>query len=51
MVRGGGRSDLFFSLAVLGGLADPTGKVFLTPKNVYVIIEVTMPQEVAKKVL
>ena len=49
MVRGG-RSDLIFSLAVLGGLADPAGRVFLTPKNVNVIIELTMPQEIEKKV-
>ncbi len=46
----GGRSDLAFSLAVLGGLVDPVGKVFLTPKNVNVFIELTVPQEVLRKV-
>jgi hypothetical protein len=50
MVRGG-RSDLVFSLAVLGGLADPAGRVFLTPKNVRVIIELTMPREFLRKVI
>jgi hypothetical protein len=49
MVRGG-RSDLVFSLAVLGGLADPAGRVFFTPKNVRVIIELTMPREFLIKV-
>ncbi len=45
-----GRSDLAFSLAVLGGLVDPVGKVFITPKNVNVFIELTVPQEVLRKV-
>jgi predicted sugar kinase len=49
MVRGG-RSDLAFSLAVLGGLVDPAGRVFLTPKTVSVIIELTVPREVVRKV-
>ena len=50
MVHGDARSDLVFSLAVLGGLVDPAGRVFLTPKHVYVTIELTMPQDAPRKV-
>ena len=45
-----GRSDLVFSLAVLGGLADPGGRIWLTPKSAYVLIELTITQELVKKV-
>ena len=44
-----GRSDLVFSLAVLGGLADPGGRIWLTPKSAYVIVELTT-QALVKKV-
>jgi hypothetical protein len=46
-----GRSDLIFSLAVLGGLIDSTGKVWLTPKDVYVTIELTISEDLVKKVM
>ena len=45
-----GRSDLVFSLAVLGGLADPGGRIWLTPQGAYVIIELTTIQEIVTKV-
>ena len=45
-----GRSDLVFSLAVLGGLAEPGGRIWLTPKSAYVIIELTTTQEIVSKV-
>ena len=45
-----GLSDLVFSLAVLGGLADPCGRIWLTPKCAYVTIELTTTQEIVTKV-
>ena len=45
-----GRSDLVFSLAVLGGLADPGGRIWLTPQGAYVTIELTTIQEIVTKV-
>lgn len=39
-----GRSDLIFSLAVLGGLLDSAGQVWLQPKGLYVIVELTVSE-------
>jgi hypothetical protein len=36
-----GRADLVFSLAVLGGLADTGGRVWVTPPKVYTTVELT----------
>jgi hypothetical protein len=46
-----GRSDLIFSLTVLNGLVDSSGKVWLTPKDVYVTIELTISEDLVKKVM
>ena len=45
-----GRSELIFSLSVLGGLIDSSGQVWLTPRGVYVIVELTTSRQVIKKV-
>jgi hypothetical protein len=46
-----GRSDLIFSLSVLGGLVDPAGQIWLTPKNVFVIVELTVSKQTSKQVI
>ena len=46
-----GRSDLIFSLAVLNGLVDSKGKVFVTPKDFYLTIELTIMSDDTKKVI
>ena len=40
-----GRADLVFSLAVLRGLADQTGQVWMCPENSFCYIELTSPPE------
>ena len=46
-----GRSDLIFSLSVLGGLADSSGQVWLCSEDAYNIIELTsIPEKVTDQV-
>jgi hypothetical protein len=41
-----GRADLIFSLAVLGGLADQSGQIWICPESSFCYIELTMSPEV-----